>query len=172
MRSPNLIAALLAASFVAVPALAEPTDGRAPSARHAERAKKTPAERAAFRDQKRSAALDAAGVDANRAKQALGVMKRFDAQREPIMKQRRETMKKLREARKSKDDKAREALRAELAANRGKLATIRKSERAELGKILKPAELAKLEQSFRHGKRGKRGHGQHHEGKRAQPKAS
>lgn len=173
MRSLKILPALLAASLLAVPAFAQPPAGRAPAAAHA---KKTPAERAANRETRRLEAMKKAGVDDARARQAVATMKRFDGERAPVMKQTREAMKKLRELRKSKsnDTAARDAARKEVKAGRDKIKDIGKRERAELAKVLKPAELAKLDQA-RHGKRdhaGKRGHGgkQGH-GKRDQQKS-
>lgn len=160
MRSLKILPALLAASLLAAPAFARPADGRTPAAAHA---KKSPAERAANREKHRLEAMKKAGVDDARARQAVNTMKRFDGERAPAMKQAREAMKKLRELRKSKstDKAAKDAAKKQMKASRDKMRDIRKRERVELGKILKPAELAKLDQ-MRHGKRGHGG--KHHQG--------
>ncbi len=161
MRSLKILPALLAASLLAAPVFAQPANGRTPAAAHA---KKSPAERAAKRETRRLEALKKAGVDDARARQAAATMKSFDGQRAPAMKQTRDAMKKLRELRKAKsnDKAALDAARKAVKAGRDKMKEIGTRERAALAKILKPAEIAKLDQ-MRHD--GKRGHGGKHHGK-------
>lgn len=140
----TLAATVLAASFITIPAFAQPA-GRSAKAGHY--AKKSPAERAKLRRARREAALKKAGVSGARLQQALATMARFDAERKPVRVEMRKAMKELRELRrnKSQNKAARERARSAMKAARKKLRTIRKNERAALGRILTKTEQAKLQ---------------------------
>lgn len=152
MRPLKVLAAALALSLLAAPALAEARPNKPPAAAKAKAkaAKKGAAKgdeaSAQKRDERIQKALEKQGVDSARAKQVVGVMNKYRAERKPVheeMKKQREALRALLDSN-STDEAAYTRAIDGIEAGRKKLAGIQEKQVSEIRGILKPSEQAKV----------------------------
>lgn len=136
--------------------LAPPDDGPDHDGRGAE-----------FRERRMAEGLKRAGVEDARAAQVLDVARRYAAERKPAMEAMRENQHAMHELLRSdsQDQAAYTDALAKLKASRDKLHEIGERQMAEMSKLLKPSEQAKLLMMFErhmhrmHGRHGRGGPG-------------
>lgn len=167
MRPMNTIAALLAASFLTVPALAAPSAGDAPAAAAsrakggAKKAKRDPAKRGERMVQR----MVKAGISESTAKEIVAIRAGNRSKRQAIRKEMQTHRQKLAQLLKSNsnDQAAYKKSLDGMKAARVKLQTLSASERAAISSKLTPKQQAQLlAAKHRKGKRGakaKRGAG-------------
>ncbi len=182
MRPLKVIAAALALSLLAAPAMAETRPAKPPAAAKAARGKAAKGgkgekgEKGAKGDKDKAGAREARivevlkknGVEDARAKRVVAVMKKYRTERQPVqaeLKKQREALHALTQSN-STDETAYTAAIDGIEAQRKKLADIQQRQITEVRGILKPSEQAKVMHLMNRAKHG-RGGGKHRGGEKS-----
>lgn len=171
MRPLKVLAAALALSLLAAPAMAEARPAKPPAAAKAAKAGKAgKAGKArkgkqgqgkadtAKREARVLAAMKKQGIDEARAKRVIEVMKKYRTERQPVhaeVKKQREALRALSQS-DSKDQAAYKVSIDAIEAQKAKLTEIQARQVTEVRSILTPSEQAKVLRMLNnaHGKRG------------------
>jgi Spy/CpxP family protein refolding chaperone len=154
MRTLPVVASLLTAALISIPAVAQPTNPNARPIQTQHQAQK------GAKNQRGAAALRQAGVDEARIKKIETIREKYAEQRKKVREQakpHRDQLKTLLE-KNSTDESAYQSALDGLEKAKAKMESLRDRERAEIKKVLKPSEQAKLlAGKHRAAKRGKPG---------------